>query len=188
MSSKLMIVLTMVLFASLTRLLPHPPNFTAVTAMSLFGASLLQPWWAALLVPTCSLVLGDLLIELILPTGILKGWIADGQGFHSGCFLIYTTVLLITAMGFFLRKNVTPLRVASISCLGSLTFFLVTNFAVWASGGGLGYSFSFLGLFECYAMALPFFQYSLLGDLFYSTLLFGGFALIERSSLKRLVA
>jgi len=60
----------------------------------------------------------------------------------------------------------------------ALLFFALSNFGVWL-GSGM-YPRSLAGLAECYAAALPFFQNSLAGDLFYTVLLFGGFAAAER--------
>ncbi len=37
------------------------------------------------------------------------------------------------------------------------------------------------GLAACYVAAIPFFQNTVAGDLFYAGLLFGGFALLERA-------
>jgi hypothetical protein len=42
------------------------------------------------------------------------------------------------------------------------------------------YAHTFAGLQTCFVAALPFFQNSLLGDMFYSTVLFGSVALAER--------
>jgi hypothetical protein len=57
-------------------------------------------------------------------------------------------------------------------------FFAVTNFGTWTLSGM--YPLTFSGLAACYVAAIPFFQNTVAGDLFYSGLLFGGFALTER--------
>jgi hypothetical protein len=55
-------------------------------------------------------------------------------------------------------------------------FFLVTNFGWWATGSI--YEPTFAGLVQCYAQGLPFFKNTLLGDLFFAVLLFGGYAVV----------
>lgn len=180
MNARLALVTMMVLVAALTRVLPHPPNLTAVMAMSLFGAATIQPKWLALIIPVAALFVGDLLLEGLLPTGLLTGWIASGSGFHSGWWVVYGATFLVSSLGFLLRDKMTVSRIAGVTLFGSVMFFMITNFAVWAAHGGLGYSMTLLGLIECYVAAIPFFQYSLLGDLFYSTVLFGAFILAER--------
>jgi hypothetical protein len=43
------------------------------------------------------------------------------------------------------------------------------------------YPHTVLGLHGCFVAAIPFFQNTVAGDLFYAALLFGGFALLERT-------
>ena len=61
---------------------------------------------------------------------------------------------------------------------GSVLFFVWTNFGVWAFWNL--YPHTLEGLVACYTAAIPFFRNTLLGDVVYSTALFGGFALAER--------
>ncbi|MGC1824356.1 MAG: DUF6580 family putative transport protein, partial [Pseudolabrys sp.] len=65
---------------------------------------------------------------------------------------------------------------AMVSC--SLIFFVTTNFAVWAFSGI--YPRTFEGLTQCYIAALPFLDKSVLGDLFWTAVLFGGAWLAQR--------
>ena len=71
------------------------------------------------------------------------------------------------------------LRIGGAALASAVLFFVVTNFGVWATSGM--YPPTFAGLQACYVAALPFFQNSLAGDLFFAAVLFGGFALAERS-------
>jgi hypothetical protein len=77
-----------------------------------------------------------------------------------------------------LRRRRSLPAVAGCTLAGSVVFFLVTNFAWWA-GYDL-YPHTWEGLLVCYAAALPFFGWTLLGDAFFATVLFGGFALAAR--------
>jgi hypothetical protein len=68
--------------------------------------------------------------------------------------------------------------VAGAALGASVLFFLGSNLGVWA--GGVLYPRTLAGLAACYIAALPFFGATLLGDLLYAALLFGGLALVER--------
>ena len=59
-------------------------------------------------------------------------------------------------------------------------FFVVSNFAVWAMGAGHFYTKDLAGLISCFTLAVPFFGYTLLGMAVYSTILFGGMAIVRR--------
>ena len=69
----------------------------------------------------------------------------------------------------------TIIRLGSASFLGSLQFFLVTNFGVWAFLGT--YPHTIAGISACYLAGLPLFLNTLAGDFAYAALLFGAFAL-----------
>jgi hypothetical protein len=71
------------------------------------------------------------------------------------------------------------LRVGGAAVASSVLFFLITNFGTWTLSGM--YPMTASGLAACYVAAIPFFQNTIAGDLFYSGLLFGGFALLERA-------
>jgi hypothetical protein len=66
-----------------------------------------------------------------------------------------------------------------VAFLGSLQFYLITNFYEWCNGMPL-YPHTFAGLVSCYAAALPFFGRTLLSDLFYTGVLFSAYALLKR--------
>ncbi len=146
--------------AAAFRILPHPPNFSPIAAMALLGGATFATKRAALLVPLAAMLLADLVL-----------------GFHALMPVIYGCFALIVCLGFWLRRQRSAGRVAALAAAGSLLFFLITNLAVWA-GTGM-YPKTVAGLAACYFAALPFFQNALLGDLLFSTVLFGGLALAE---------
>jgi hypothetical protein len=86
---------------------------------------------------------------------------------------------LIVCIGFLLRRRRRLLPIAGATLASSLLFFIITNFAVWASGAL--YPRTAIGLLACFVAAIPFFQNTLLGDAVYSVILFGGFAFAERN-------
>jgi hypothetical protein len=152
----------MIVFAAITRLLPHPPNFTAVTALALFAGAQISDRRLAVLVPLAALFLTDLAL-----------------GLHSGMLLVYLCVAAVVGMGALVGPHLQPLKLAGASVAGSVLFFAVTNFGVWARDGL--YAHTMAGLAECYVAAIPFFQNAIVGDLFYTAALFGGFEFLRRA-------
>ncbi|HQU14664.1 MAG: hypothetical protein B7Z66_04885 [Chromatiales bacterium 21-64-14] len=152
------------------RLVPHVPNFTPLEAMALFGGATLEDRRSALLLPLAALFLSD----------VFLGYAVYGYGLlYAGMPFVYGGVALIVGLGLWmLRHRVTGPRVALAAFAAAVVFFLVSNFGVWLSGNLYGKTLD--GLVTCYVAALPFFRYSLAGTLFYTVLLFGGFALAER--------
>jgi hypothetical protein len=151
----------MIVFAALSRLIPHPPNFSPIEAMALFGGAYFAQRSLALLVPLIAMLLSDLII-----------------GLHSGLPVVYACMTAITVMGFALRKKSSLIRIASFGFAGASLFFVVTNFMVWA-GSGM-YPMTAEGLVACYVAAIPFFANQLAGVAFYSAVLFGGYALLRQ--------
>lgn len=157
----------MILVAALTRVLPHPPNFSPVEAIALFGGAYYASRGLAVLVPLVAMFVSDLAL------GLINGG-AYYSYFASAHFIgIYACIALSTLLGFGLRGRVTGARVLGYSLLGSVLFFLVTNAISMTT-------FCEAGLLSCYAAGLPFFQWTVLGTLFYAALLFGGFALLRQ--------
>jgi hypothetical protein len=106
----------------------------------------------------------------------MAGW-QPNWGFYHGQWVVYTCFVLTACLGFLIRRRRNVRAIALATVAGSTVFFLVTNFAFWASG--LMYPRTLSGLGLCYEMALPFFRNSLLGDLACSLTLFGALALAE---------
>jgi hypothetical protein len=165
----------LILIAALTRLLPHPPNFSPVEAIALFGGAYFAARKWAILVPLAGMFVSDLILAQ-------KMGGSYAEYFSTPSFwIVYACIVLTTLMGFGLRGKVTGARVLGYSLAGSVLFFLVSNFGVWLTAQMVpGYPACTTGIIPCYVQALPFFQWTVLGTLFYSALLFGGFALLRR--------
>lgn len=163
----------MAVVAGLIRLLPHPWHFTPIAALGLFGGARLSSWWAYVL-PLTVMAVTDLLL-----------WAISGHRDFS--FLkfafdpwVYASFLLAVLWGrLFLRSGGIG-RIAAVSALVSVQFFLVTNFGVWLSSRvdaqtlpeGIAvvyeanpnfphpipveYAPNLSGLIACYLAALPF--------------------------------
>ncbi|HEY1135983.1 MAG TPA: DUF6580 family putative transport protein [Xanthomonadaceae bacterium] len=161
----------MILIAALSRLLPHPPNFSPVEAMALFGGAHFANRAWAVAVPLVAMVLSDLALAAIMGGSYLS--YMAGMSFWA----VYLCIALSTAMGFGLRGKAGAARVLGYSLAGSVLFFVVTNFTTWF--GSTMYPQTGAGLVAAYVAGLPFFQWTVLGTLFYAALLFGGFDLLR---------
>lgn len=165
----LVIAAVLISVGVLGRLVPHLPNFAPIGAIALFGGTYLNKKSA---IPT---VLGAMLLSDYLL----------GYPFKFGLttISIYASFAAITLIGMWLKKHKTISNTIFTSVGGSILFFLVTNAAVWAEPTSW-YPRGLDGLFQSWYMGLPFFRNTLMGDLFYTGLLFGGFELILRAFKK----
>ena len=154
-------VAVLVLAAAFLRLIPHPPNFAPIVAMALFAGAYVPDRRWAIMLPLLAMVLSDMVL-----------------GFHTQMWMVYVSLVAVAAVGFLLRGRVRLTTVAFGTVGGSITFFVLSNLAVWA-GSGL-YPVTGTGLVACFVAAIPFFQNALAGDLFYAAVLFGGYAALTR--------
>ena len=162
--------LALIVVSGFARLLPHPPNFTPVGAMSLFAGAKL-PGWQAFLVPLLIMAVTDPLLSLIFG-------IPDYTRLSP---FIYGSFMLNVLIGrTLLSRSSSPIRIGSASFLCSLQFFLITNFGVWL--GSHFYAQTPAGLAACLTAALPFFGRTMAGDLFFTAVLFGLHHWLSRNS------
>lgn len=162
-------------FAALSRLLPHPHNFTPVAAVALLGGAAFPRKWAAVLVPVASLLLSDILLQW---TYHASGGQQPFWGFYPGQIVVYGCTVAIAAIGFLLRDRRSVPAVALATLAGSVLFFLVTN-AAYVFEPTSPYSRDLAGIGASYVAALPFFRNALMGDACYAAALFGALALAE---------
>ena len=162
----------LIVVAALSRLLPHPPNFSPVEAIALFGGACFASRHWALIVPLLAMFLSDLALGAL--HGDSYASYVGGQSF----WLVYACIALSAVLGFGLRGKASGGRVLAYSLAGSVLFFVVTNFGTWL--GSSMYPQTAAGLVAAYAAGIPFFQWTVLGTLFYAALLFGGFAVLRR--------
>jgi len=152
---------SLILLATLSRLLPHPPNVVPITALALFGGVYLDKK-QTLIIPLVAMLISDYFI-----------------GFHSEILWVYTSFVAIGFMGLWLRKHQGVLTGIGATFAGSVLFFVVTNFGVWLSPTFM-YPRTLDGLLACYTAAIPFFKNTLAGDFFYVGVMFGLYELGKR--------
>ena len=132
---------------AMSRFISHPPNFTSLIALSFYVPVLLGiKFLPALLI---SFAITDLII-----------------GYHTGTHWTWGSVLIIGLMAKYFSKNINFRLTGAL--IGATIFFLITNFGVWTSGM---YGFTINGLINCYILAIPFFTYSLISTLIFSTII-----------------
>lgn len=158
----LLLVAFLIGFDVVARLLPHAPGYLPVAASGLFAARYLRVPALAVVVP----LLGMWLSDMALPG---EDWRIVLIGFAA--------ISIPAVAGIFTRRwrGVAPVAGTMVAC--SLVFFLLSNGAVWAFSGM--YSPTWQGLTQCYVAALPFLDKTVLGDLFWTTVLFGGAWLVQ---------
>jgi hypothetical protein len=163
MSTRFLLGFTFValITAVAVRLLPHVPNFTPVGAFALFvGVFVARKHWWGLLLPLFAMFFSDLFIgfyDLKLMAVVY------------GSFLVYTGLGMLVSK----RRSIATVFLGSIG--GATLFYFTTNFAVWLFSSWYPHTVS--GLLLSYTLALPFFKYTILGDLFFTSVLFGVYEL-----------
>ena len=148
-----LVIIGLIVLAVITRILPHPPNFTPITGIALFAVSRFSDKKLAFLLPILCMLITDVII-----------------GFHSIVPFVYLSIIGISCIGYFSKKinHATVLK-------SSFLFFFISNFGVWL----LGYPNTISGFIACYTMALPFFVNTVLGDYFFYYSLNFSFSKIE---------
>jgi hypothetical protein len=164
--SRLVTLVALVLITAFSRILTNGwiPNFAPIGAIALFSGAYFADKRLAFIVPVFAMLISDLFI-----------------GFHETMIFVYGAFVGMVILGFLLRSNTTVSvpKTIGVTLAGTLLFFFVTNTGVW-----LMYDFypkNFAGLMGSWVAGIPFLRYSLLGDFFYVTLLFGVFEWMKRT-------
>ena len=130
-----------------SRLIPHPPNFTSLIALSFYVPAFFGVRY--LIVVLTSFFITDIFL-----------------GFHTLTIFTWGSVVVIGLVSKYFNQS-TFFRSTGVF-LSALLFFIITNFGVWLSGS---YGYSINGLISCYWLAIPFFGNTVLSTIFYSTII-----------------
>lgn len=154
------LAIAFVVIGTVLRFAPHFPNFAPIAAMALFGGVYLNKKYA-LIVPIAAMLVSDFFI-----------------GFYDIKLMagVYISFILVGLIGLFIKKHKNLGTIVGGTLLGSVLFFVITNFAVWVFYNWYPHTLSGLG--QCFTMALPFFRGTLMGDLFYVAVLFGVYEIV----------
>jgi hypothetical protein len=172
--SALLSLILLVLAASLYRAWPGRPfGFAPQWAMAVFAGAVIKDKRLAFLFPLISMFISDALYQLLFMNGQSPIW-----GFYKGQFTNYILFASLVVFGFMI-KNINWKKIIVPALAAPTAFFLVSNFLVWTGGGGYSRPKTFGGLIQCYVDGLPFYQMSLIATLFFSTVLFAGYYLLN---------
>lgn len=154
-----MLAYVFLLFAVAVRFMPHPLAFTPVGAALLFfgSRSLLRRMW----IPLALLAASD----VVLTTLVYR------YPFSWDHFVTWAWYAGMLWLGSTLKKDAGAVRILGTALAGSVSFFLISNFAVWAAWDM--YPRTVAGLMTCYDAGLPFFRRAVAGDLLFTAIMFG---------------
>ncbi len=175
-NQKYLLIVGLIFTIALSRLLPHPWNFTPVTALFIFAGSFAGKKMVNFLIPFSAVLLSDFLVNYF----IYKT--AGFTFFYPGAWMVYLAYLVIFLFNHTIHTVSYP-GIAAKSLISSIIFFLITNFAAWYASPM--YAQNFGGLMTSYIAGLPFFGNGILGDLFYSFILVAAYNMLYRSLLQR---
>ncbi len=157
MVNKIYYLIFFSIILSLTRIIPHPPNFTPIISAAITAPLLFNSRLYSIALVVMAIFLADLII-----------------GFHPFQFIIYSIFISISL--------ITPIQkkyslFALMTVGASLWFFIISNFSVWIIWDM--YPKTLDGLIICYTKALPFFKNTLLSTILYTGLILAAFKYLE---------
>lgn len=175
----------MILSSVLLRLVPHVPNFAPIAATALFGGTYLKKRYA-IIIPMATLIISDYLLLYINP---FQSPMVNLSKVHPltaminpSTFYVWGSFVLIGFIGMWLGNHKKAHNVVMGSLASSILFFLITNFGFWLTNSL--YPKTLDGQILAYIMALPFFKWTMLGDLFYTGVFFGAYEFALRTAQK----
>ena len=153
-SKKEIFPISLILILALSRLIPHPPNFTPIITVAILSGYFFKNIYLSFATLLITMLLADVFI-----------------GFYENIFFVYLSLLLIAFIFYKISEKINFKNLFIYGFIGSLIFFIVSNFGVWALGSpgvhDIAYEKNLNGLVECYILAIPFF-----GNTFLSTVIF----------------
>ena len=153
----------LILVLSFSRIIPHPSNFTPILALGIFSGFYFKNFILSFFIVISSMFLGDLYL-----------------GFHSTMFFTYISLSVAVLLGI-LIKHFKFKEIIISGLASSASFFIITNFGIWALSGM--YEKNFFGLLQSYLMAIPFFHNTLISTFVYLIVFKFLFEIITRKKL-----
>ena len=145
----------LVLILILSRLMPHPPNFTPIVAVAIMSGYLFKNIY---------LSFATLLVSMLVADSFI--------GFYENIFFVYLSLLFLVYIFYKLGRKINLKNLFLYSFAGSILFFIITNFGVWLLGSpgldNVPYEKNLQGLIKCYILAIPFIKNTVLSTLTFS--------------------
>ena len=143
--------ISLILIISLSRIIPHPYNFTPLLAVGIFSGFYFKQIYLSFFVVIFSMFIGDLFL-----------------GFHSTMFFTYISLVVAVLIGLYIKRfNFTEILFSGLA--SSFGFFIITNFGAWLTLEM--YEKNLTGLLQSYILAIPFFHSTLISTLLYLVVL-----------------
>ena len=166
--NNLVLPVVIILSLSLTRLIPHPWNFSPVLAVGIFSGFYFKQFYLSLFIVILSMFIGDLYL-----------------GFHSTMFFTYISLVVAVILGLYI-KHFKFTEIVFSGLVSSACFFLVTNFGAWMILDM--YEKNLAGLLKSYVLAIPFFHNTLISTFLYLILLKLMFDFVIRKKIIKISA
>ena len=145
----------LILILILSRLIPHPPNFTPIVAVAIMSGYLFKNIYLSFAILLVSMLVADAFI-----------------GFYENIFFVYLSLLFLVYIFYKLGRKINLKNLFLYSFAGSILFFIITNFGVWLLGSpgldNVPYEKNLQGLIKCYILAIPFIKNTVLSTLIFS--------------------
>lgn len=172
MNKQILFIISLIGLAAFTRLLPHPPNFTAITAISLFGGAVFSKKIFRFLIPITALFITDIVLNNVVYAEYNEGFTLLSK--YS--IWVYIPVLITALLAPILIKKINTKSVLVGSAAGSIIFYAISNLGVFLMDPL--YTKDLVGFIACYVAAIPFFLNTLTSAVVFSSLLFVSYVLI----------
>ena len=167
-SEKEIFPIGLVLLLAFSRLIPHPPNFTPIIAVAIMSGYFFKNINLSFIVLLISMLLADVFV-----------------GFYKNMFFVYSSLFLITFIFFKITDKINYKNLFALGFLGSVIFYLISNFGFWAVGNI--YEKNLNGLISCYVLAIPFFKNTLFSTIIFSYGAFLANYFYEKMGQKKIV-
>ena len=143
--------ISLIFILALSRLIPHPYNFTPVLAVGVFSGFYFKQIYLSFFVVIFSMFIGDLFL-----------------GFHGTMFFTYISLVVAVLIGFYI-KRFSFVEILFSGLVSSFGFFIITNFGAWLTLEM--YEKNLTGLSQSYVLAIPFFHNTIISTLIYLVVL-----------------
>ena len=155
------LVLGIIVIGVMTRLVPHPPNFTPILSFALLSG-VYSKNNLGIFIPISIMLLSDMIL-----------------GSHAAVFWVYSSLFVIYIIGYYFIKNISFKNVLLGAVAGSFIFFILTNLGVWF----VGYPKTVNGLITCFIAAIPFYKNTLLSAVIYTSVIHTVYILLSKNIL-----
>ena len=153
--------LLLIVLGSLLRFAHLPWNGVPIMALALYAGARLPRRWAVV-VPLMAMIASDLVLD----------WGTGRSVFVLDRLAVYVCCVLVALFGRLLKDSRNPMAIMGMGFGASVAFYLVTNFAVWASPEFAMYPRTWAGLADCYVRGLPFYRNTFLAEMVGTAVLF----------------